>query len=204
MAILRNCEIWFAKLNPKRPSAKFNKENPTWEIQLRTDSYEQKVEWEALGLKPKLMTHKGGEQDGEPLLNEKGKKQWRMNLRKKSIKQDGEAAPPVKVVNGHLEEIDPLSIGNGSVGNIRIFQYEYNKGDEKGVATVLISIQLTKHIVYKPKPMDDPFDMVQTETIELDEQEQEDDDNDDDVETSLVPKAPPSAPNPSGKPDEAF
>ena len=37
MAILKNCELWFAKLDPKRPNRKFNPENPTWEIQLRTN-----------------------------------------------------------------------------------------------------------------------------------------------------------------------
>lgn len=160
MAIIRDCEIWFAKLDPKRPNAKFNKKNPTWECQIRTISKEVKKQWEAMNLAVKAV------------VPDEGAPYFRVNLRKKSIKEDGEAASPVKVVNGHLEEIDPNTVGNGSVGNLRIFQYEYPKeGGGKGIASVLMGVQVTKHIVYKPKPRDDDFDMTDTETIDNDDGE---------------------------------
>ena len=84
-----------------------------------------------------------------------------------SIKEDKSEASPVKVLNGALEEIDPTSIGNGSIGNVRLFQYEYPKASGgKGTASVLMGVQVTKHIIYKAKPRDDDFGMTDTETIQ--------------------------------------
>jgi hypothetical protein len=179
MAIIKDAEIWFAKLDPKKPSAKLNKANPTWECQLRTSNPEQKKEWEALGLKTKLMVYKEGQTNeagedicGEPILNEQGKKQWRANLKKKSITKNGEKASPVKVVNGQLEDVDPNTIGNGSIAHIRIFQYEYPKADgTKGTANVIMGVQLKRHKVYTPKAGDD-FEMSDDyETIDMEDNE---------------------------------
>lgn len=164
MPILRDCELWFAKLDPKRPNNTFNKEKPTWEVQIRTTSKEQKKEWENLGLSVKAVVP----DEGDPF--------FRVNLRKKSIKEDGEAAGPVKVVGGNLEEIDPNSIGNGSVGNVRIYQYEYSKlGGGKGVASVLMGVQVTTHLVYKPKPRSDEFEATDTVVIDPDSMTGEED-----------------------------
>ncbi len=154
MAIIKDCELWFVKADPKRPSNKFNKENPTWETQIRTTSKEVKKYWESLGLAAKAV------------VPDEGAPYFRVNLRKKSIKNDGERASPVKVVNGHLEDIDPNTIGNGSIGHVRIFQYEYEKATGgKGIANVLMGIQVTKHIVYTAKARDDDFGMTDSETI---------------------------------------
>ena len=155
MAIIRDCEIWFAKLNPKRPNNKFNKKNPTWDCQIRTTDKAIKKQWEEMQLPVKAV------------VPDEGAPYYRVNLRKKTIKESGESASPVKVVNGHLEDIDPDSIGNGSIGHIRIFQYEYTKETGgKGIASVLMGIQVTKHIVYKAKPRDDDFGMTDTEVID--------------------------------------
>lgn len=155
MAIIKDCEIWFAKLDPKRPNSKFNNSNPTWECQIRTYLKEIKKEWEALNLIVKAIVP----DTGEPY--------FRVNLRKKSIKRDMTPASPISVINGNLDPIDPNSIGHGSIGNVRIFQYEYDKMDKtKGIVSVLMGVQITKHIVYKPKSRGDEFEHTQTETIE--------------------------------------
>jgi hypothetical protein len=155
--IIKGAELWFPKLDPKRPNAKFNKKNPTWEIQIRTKSKEVKNDWTTKNLLVKAVVP----DDGEPY--------WRVNLRKKSIKQDGEASSPVTVVNGKLEDIDPNSVGNGSVGNVRVYQYEYDKKDGgKGIVSVLMGIQVTKQIVFKMKPRGDEFEEDESEVIEPD------------------------------------
>jgi hypothetical protein len=152
--ILRNCELWFAKLDPKRPNNKFNKKNPTWEVQIRTYDKAQKKEWEALNLPIKA------------IVPDEGQPYFRVNLRKKSIKVDGDASSPVRVVDGSLNDVDPNSIGNGSIGNVRIFQYTYPRPDgTEGIVSVLMGIQLTKHIVYVPKPRGDDFGEEDTEVI---------------------------------------
>lgn len=193
MAILKNAEMWFAKLDPKYPNARMNKQNPTWELQLRTADLEQKKEWENLGLKPKLIVGKEGEDnEGEPILNKDGKKQWRVNLKKKSLDKNKEPAKHVSVVNGHLEPLEPNTIGNGSIGNIRIYQYEYEKADgTKALASVLMGVQVKKHVVYTPKARDDDFEMEETETI------MPDDDDDDQPTTTSKPAAKAPAPTPS-------
>lgn len=156
MPILKDCELWFAKVDPKRPNAKFNKKNPSWELQLRTSSKEQKKEWEEMKLSVK------------PIIPDDAPPYWRVNLKKKSIKADGAASSFVKVQDKKLNDMDPNSIGNGSVGNVRIFQYEFTKeaanGGGVGIATVLMGIQVTKHIKYTPKMRDDDFEEEEGDT----------------------------------------
>jgi hypothetical protein len=156
MALLRNCELFYTKLDPKRPNNKFDKENPTWDCQIRTTSKEVKKEWEALNLPVKAV------------VPDEGAPYYRVNLRKRSIKSDGTAAEPVSVVDGRLTAIDPNTIGNGSIGNIRIFQYEYDKraSSGKGVATILMGLQVTKHVVYEARPRDDDFQEEPMERVE--------------------------------------
>jgi len=150
--IINDCEIWFTKLG--RPNAAFNKKNPTWEAQIRTTSKEVKKQWEAADLGVKA------------IVPDEGETYFRVNLRKKSIKEDGTPASPVNVIDGDMKPVDPNTIGNGSIGNVRIFQYEYPKeGGGVGKASVLMGIQLTKHILYTPKPRDDDFAPTTTEVV---------------------------------------
>jgi len=155
--ILHNCEVWFCKLDPKRPNSKFNKKNPTWECQIRTTDKTTKKKWEEAGLSVKAVVP----DEGEPY--------FRVNLRKKSIKEDGGKASPVRVIDGKMNDLDPNIIGNGSLANIRIFQYDYNIEGKKGTACVLMGVQITKHKLYTPKPRDDDFEETDMETIAEDD-----------------------------------
>jgi hypothetical protein len=163
MPIIKDCELWFLQVNPKRPNKTFNPENPTWECQIRTQDKAVKKMWEEMHLPVKA------------IVPDEGAPYFRVNLRKKTIKSDGEKATPVKIINGELEEIDPDTVGNGSIGNVRIFQYEYSKGGMKSMASVLMGIQVTKHVMYKRKARDDDFQMTETETVGEDNAEMGDD-----------------------------
>jgi len=159
VAVLKDCELWFVKANPKRPNAKFNKANPTWEVQIRTTSKAVKKAWEDAKLSVKAVVP---DEEGQAPY-------YRVNLRKKSIKKEGnEPSGPVQVVNGAMEPIDPDTIGNGSIGNVRVFQYTYKKTEGgEGVANVLMGIQVKKHIIYVPKPRTDDFsDEGETEVVQ--------------------------------------
>jgi hypothetical protein len=165
MPLIKNAELWFAKVDPDRPNRKFNKKNPTWEVQLRTKDKAQKKEWEAQGLSVKTI-----DPDDDSGIY------YRVNLRKRTIKADGEPSSPVEVIYGNKKPCDPTTIGNGSIGNVRIYQYPFeNEAGEKGTASVLMGIQLTKHIMYTPKARDDDFEEEETEIIE--EEESEDDES---------------------------
>ena len=164
MAILKNVELFYPRLDPKKPNAKFNKEQPTWEVQIRTRDKKVKNEWAALNLKPKTVE------------DDDGKVFYSVTLRKKSKKKDGEANQPVKVIDGGLNDINPMSIGNGSVGNVRIFQYEY--GDEGKIASMLMAVQITKLNEYIPKASDDEFEMTETEIVRVADADGGDDEDD--------------------------
>jgi hypothetical protein len=164
MAILKNCELFYPRLDPKKPNARFNKDNPTWEVQIRTKDKKVKAEW----VKQNLRVKTNDADDGVF---------YSVTLRKKTKKADGSANEPVKVVNGSLENIDPMSIGNGSVGNVRVFQYEY--GEEKKIATMLMAIQITKLNEYIPKPSEDEFEMTETQVVKISDNNDDSDDEDD-------------------------
>jgi hypothetical protein len=166
MPQIKNAEIWYAKVDPKRPNRKFNKKNPTWEIQIRTTDKNVKKRWDEMHLPVKRIVPE--DDDGNPT----GDPYWRVNLRKRTIKSDGEAAAPVEVCYGDMSPVDPGTIGNGSLGNVRIYQYEFDNDGEKGIASVLMGIQLTKHIRYTPKNRDDDFEETETEIVEEEESEE--------------------------------
>lgn len=163
MAVLNDCELFYVKCDPARPNKAFDADRPSWEVQLRTTSPAKKDEWIAVGFKPKLIVHKEGADEGMPVLDEAGNRQWRLNLNKKSITREGKASAPVEVVNGALQPIDPNTVGNGSIGNVRVYQYE--RQDKTGLASVLMGIQVTRHIIYTPKVRDDDFKTADYETV---------------------------------------
>jgi hypothetical protein len=171
MAVLKDVELWFARLDPKNPNSLFDKDNPTWEVQIRTKDKNQMQDWKSLNLKPKL------EQD------ENNGTYWKVNLKRKSKKKDGTPLSPVKVVDGALEDVDPNTIGNGSIGDVRIFQYDYEVGVGKvkksGVASMLAAIQLSKHIVYIRQKSEDDFSMRDTEVVMPDQNLATDPDDED-------------------------
>lgn len=140
MSILSDCELWFVRCNPARPNAKFSADNPTWECQIRTSKKEQKKEWESLGLKVATI-----DPDEGPVY-------YKVNLKKGIKKKDGSSADPVKVVGGDLQAIDPDSIGNGSIGNVRIFQYDLTlKEGGTRKHSLLMGLQVTTLVKYVRK-----------------------------------------------------
>jgi hypothetical protein len=162
MPIFQNCTVFFVRCDPRFPSKVFNEDNPTWEIQLRTTDKAQKKEWENANLPVKSV------------LPDEGDPYWRVALRKKSLKKDkttGEMVPTKAptVVDGNLDPIEPNSVGNGSICNVDVFMYEYPKKGTTEVATgcVLRGIQVTTHVVYKPKPFVIGPAFEKTETVRI-------------------------------------
>jgi len=137
--ILENVEIWYCKCDPARPEKSTDKDKPDyWSVQVRTSDKEIKNEWEELNINVKAMVPDEGEVD------------YKATFRRKVINSRGEATKCPEVVNGNLDPIDPKSIGNGSVGNLILFQHDYPAGNgyAAGIASVLMKVQLTKHVVY--------------------------------------------------------
>lgn len=135
--ILENCEIWFCKVHPNYPDRTFPGKS-TWNTQLRTTNPAQVEEWKKAGLNVK-----------SELPTDGSKPYWRVNVSKNTIKKDGTPAKPIDVVDAALMPIKPGSIGNGSIGNVQLFQFQKDSGD---VGNVFMGLQIIKHIVYEGKP----------------------------------------------------
>jgi len=137
--IISNAELFFAKLDPASPNASFNRDNPTWEVQIRTRDKATAKGWKDMNLRvqPK--------EDDDGIY-------YAANLKKKSKKRDGSDMAPVNVVAGDLSPIDPKTLGNGSIGNLSVYQYEYNVNGSKGIASMLMGVQITTLNEYTPRP----------------------------------------------------
>jgi hypothetical protein len=151
--ILKNVELHWVKLNPNRPNKTFNTDG-VWEVQIRTRDKKQAQEWKEAHLNVSTET------------DENDKPYYKAMLKKQCKKKDGSDQLPVKVVNGSLEDINPDHIGNGSIANVRLFQYDYEVGvgkqKKKGIASMLMAVQVTTLNEYIPKAREDDFEMTDT------------------------------------------
>jgi len=145
--ILENVELFFAKLDPENPNSRFDKENPTWEVQIRTKDKAVAKFWKDNNLRV------------TPDENDEGVF-YRANLKKKSKKRDGSAMQPVNVVAGDLSPIDPKTIGNKSIGNLSVYQYDYDISGKEGVASMLMGVQIVVLNEYTPRPKQGGFEMT--------------------------------------------
>jgi len=142
--ILSDVELYFAKLDPANPNSRFDKDNPTWEVQIRTKDKAVAKEWKDNNLRV------------TPDENDEGVF-YRANLKKKSKKRDGSDMAPVNVVAGDLSPVNPLTIGNGSIANLSVFQYDYKVSGKEGIASMLMGVQITTLNEYTPRPKEGGF-----------------------------------------------
>ena len=147
--ILKGCTIFYPRL--VNPNPKFDPDNPTWEVCIRTADKATNKLWKESGVTTKAVVP----DDGEPYFEAR--------LKKRKFKKTGEENQPPDCVDGARNEVDGNTVGNGSIGNIRVFQYQYGDNKEK-TANVLMAIQLVRHIKYTPKSRED-FDECTTEIV---------------------------------------
>lgn len=148
-ALLKNVEIYYPRLDPKRPiviqeGEDGEEDKMGWEVTLRTTNKNQAKAWKDI-VGSKMVKAIREDKDDE----ESDIMYWQLRLRKKQTKANGEEAEPVEVVRcDTLEALDPKIIGNGSKGDVRIFQYDYSfkqKGQlVEGLASMLTGIKIKK------------------------------------------------------------
>lgn len=199
--IIKRAKMNWVKLDPKNPEKGFETEDRYWSLQLITNDPEQTKAWRAAGLNVKLMQNKPEKDEfGDPLpptdmLDENGKKQWKVNLRRPEfIKSTGERNKPVNICDGSLNPIDPNTVGNGSIGNIKVWVRPYKADDgTTKTSTSLLAVQVVKYIK-RDQDSGPGFDMTETEVVEA---ERDDDDDDDDFDQSSASSTPSAPPTPS-------
>ena len=170
--ILSDVELYFAKLDPANPNSRFDKDNPTWEAQIRTKDKAVAKSWKDNNLRV------------TPDENDDGVF-YRANLKKKSKKRDGSAMAPVNVVAGDLSPIDPSTIGNGSIANMSVFQYDYKVSGKEGIASMLMGVQITTLNEYKPVPKEGGFSPTEFKVNKLADNQEVDSDMLDVTEDNL-------------------
>lgn len=157
MAILKNIEGWWFKLNPEKPD-KYDPKKPNWNFQARTTSKEQRAEWLAHNCKVKAVREDPEDEESKILY-------YKTSFSKRLTNKEGKALPPVSIISSK-GDIDPDTLGNGSIVNIRIFEYDYVFEGKEGKSNMLQSIQLVKHVLYTPEPGEDFEEEVETETVD--------------------------------------
>jgi len=168
--IIPNATLFFTKVEPNSPAKPFAGEgSPSWETQIRTTSKDVAKKWKEMDLNVRALSRKAKDDDGnfmtddlgealrEPIADDNGNPYYGVTVRKKTLKRDGSKQNPVNVVGGDLSPVDPATIGNGSVGNLSVFQYPYEYKGKKGISSMLMAIQVTELNEYKPRPQDGGF-----------------------------------------------
>lgn len=129
-----NAEFWYAKLD--KPVNPFGTEQ--WELMVATDDAGVAEEWKKNHLPVKQKTL-----DGKEMMT--------VSLKRKTFKANGEENGPVRMVNADLTPFtDRNSIGNGSRGNVIVFQYPWENMGRKGIASSLTSIQMVEFKRFTP------------------------------------------------------
>jgi len=156
--MIRNVQLNWAHLD--KPLNPFGKEQ--YEMQIATTDKKVADEWSANYLKVK-------EKEGV----------YSVGLTRKVLQYKGEPNGKVKVVTSDLKPLpEGVMIGNGSIGNVKIYQRPYNDiAGSSGTSNSLTAVQVTSLIVYEGNP-DDNFVVIEesgtptkTDSVVLDEED---------------------------------
>tara|TARA_R110000851_G_scaffold10932_3_gene38774 strand:- start:687 stop:1223 length:537 start_codon:yes stop_codon:yes gene_type:complete len=141
--IIRDVQLNWARLD--KPVIPFG--TPQYEMQIATTSKAVAAEWSANYLRVK-------EKDGV----------FSVGLKRKAFKQDGKDNGKPKVVTADLQPLsEGIMIGNGSIGNVRVYQFPYDVAGSKGTGSSLTAIQVTTLIEYAGGSAND-FVAIESET----------------------------------------
>ena len=124
--VIKNAQIWWTKLD--KPVDPFGA-GPAYEVQVRTSDEAQATEWKGMGLNVKKMDD-----------------YFKVSLKRKATNKNGteNKAPDIYINDIPATDAEKRSIGNGSIANIRCFQYDYSVGGRSGTATQFNAIKVTE------------------------------------------------------------
>jgi len=135
-SVIRNVNFYYAKLD--KPVSPFGTE--IYDLQVRFPK-ERIEEMSAYGKVRQV-------EDGN----------YAINITRKAKNAKGQKTP-VRIVDSNKNQIKDL-IGNGSFGNIIVYQYDWAVSGRTGRKTVLIAVQVTDLIKYVPETEVD-FDILE-------------------------------------------
>tara|TARA_R100001460_G_scaffold33315_2_gene65226 strand:+ start:1563 stop:2051 length:489 start_codon:yes stop_codon:yes gene_type:complete len=128
-----NVEINWAKL--AKPVNPFGTEQ--WEIQIATTD--------------KAIADQWSEDHFNVKTDKNDPSKFTVSLKRKAYKADGSSNGPVRVVGKDTQALaDPSVIGNGSIGNVIVYQYPYSTAGREGIASSLTAVQIVSLNEYTP------------------------------------------------------
>ncbi len=130
-SIIRDVTLNYVKVDPENPTEPFG--TLQWECQIVVPS-ERSEELSQYG------TVKPVKDDPSRVA---------VNLKRKAVRKDGSSNDPVVLVDARKKPIESnIKIGNGSVGNVKVYRREYDVAGRQGISTILTAIQITNLIEY--------------------------------------------------------
>ena len=141
--ILSDVELHWAKLDS--PVDPFKTGEKVWEVQIRTDKEDVAKTWAK-----------------EYFINAKKDDEgfWKANIKRKELNRKGESNNPPIVLGRNNQPISSSNIGNGSIGDLKLFQYPYNVAGRKGVSSMLSAVRIKDLKEYTPSSEVD-FDVIE-------------------------------------------
>jgi len=142
--IVKDVELHWAKL--ETPVDPFKTGEKLWEVQIRTADEEVAKKWAK-----------------EYYINAKKDDEgfWKANVKRKELNGKGETNKAPDVLGRSNQPISASNIGNGSIGDLKLFQYPYDVAGRKGVASMLSAVRITDLKEYAPTS-DVDFDVIDT------------------------------------------
>ena len=132
--VLKDVDMYWLKLDaPSQYGA--------YEVEVRTTDEAKANEWKSMDL---TVSQKTDEKFND------GKPYYRLKLKRNAVNKAGKAAPAPEVLSADpMVTIDPRSIGNGSKGHIRCFQYQYTHMGKSGIGTQFNAVKITDLVKYE-------------------------------------------------------
>jgi len=130
-SIIRDVTLNYVKVDPENPTEPFG--TLQWECQIvvPSDRAEELAQYGTV----------------KPVKDDPSR--VAVNLKRKAVRKDGSANDPVAVVDSQKKAIpSTIKIGNGSIGNVKVYRREYDVAGRQGVSTILTAIQITNLIEY--------------------------------------------------------
>jgi len=133
--IVKDVELHWAKLDS--PVDPFKTGEKVWEVQIRTSDEETAKSW------------------AKDFF-------WKANIKRKELNRKGETNTAPVVLNRKNEPMSASNIGNGSIGDLKLFQYPYNVAGRKGVSSMLSAVRIKDLKEYTPSSEVD-FEVIEGE-----------------------------------------
>jgi hypothetical protein len=141
--IVKDVELHWTKLdNPVDP---FNSGEKVWEVQIKTDDEAIAKSWSK-----DFYINTKKDKDGN----------WIANIKRKELNRKGEPNSPPVVLGRNNQPMPSTNIGNGSIGDLKLYQYLYDFAGKKGVANMLSAVRVTELKEYTPTSEVD-FDVIE-------------------------------------------